>query len=674
MTIQNFAGRFPIGIRIATGFGLILIILMTLAWSGYRDTTEADSDFMRYERISTNALRILSVDAAFFDIRRQVRLYADEGDAKALGNIRAAHAKIEATLREAIPATLDPGRKANLEKIRSDVESYISKLDDLVKLRAKREKSIAEGMNPIGLKAREDISEIVRTAMADGDFEVAAMAGIVQEKLLLARLDAVKFLATDDPHQLDRARASIAAYITAISGLHERLQNPARRHLAEEGKALAGRYLAAVNEAAEATHATQALINDTMAKAATEIGDLSARTVAAQKKALEEDSHEINEAFDASISLASRLAIGALVTGILLAWFVARSITVPVKGMTATMTQLARGDLGVQVPALENRDEIGEMAQAVQVFKDNAIEVERLKAEQIAQERRSAEEKKRSMHQLADQFEGSVKGIVTTVSSSSRQLQGTAQHMSTNAEQTNRQCMAVSAAAEQASVNVQTVASATEELSSSVNEISRQVSESTRIAGAAVEEANRTNSTVAGLQEAADKIGAVVQLINDIAGQTNLLALNATIEAARAGDAGKGFAVVASEVKNLANQTAKATEDIQNQVGQMQSVTQTTVDAIRSITGTIQRMSEISTTIASAVEEQGAATREISRNIQEASRGTSEVSSNIQGVVGAARETGEGAQETLGAANNLSSAAENLSREVERFIGTIRRG
>ena len=367
--------------------------------------------------------------------------------------------------------------------------------------------------------------------------------------------------------------------------------------------------------------------------------------------------------------------IASLGLGILLMLLIVRSgITEPLSARGNVMSRLAGGTRDVESPGADRKDEVGEMARTVQVFKDNAIEVERLKAEQIAQERRAAEEKKRSMHQLADQFEGSVKGIVTTVSSSSRQLQGTAQHMSTNAEQTNRQCMAVSAAAEQASVNVQTVASATEELSSSVNEISRQVSESTRIAGAAVEEANRTNSTVAGLQEAADKIGAVVQLINDIAGQTNLLALNATIEAARAGDAGKGFAVVASEVKNLANQTAKATEDIQNQVGQMQSVTQTTVDAIRSITGTIQRMSEISTTIASAVEEQGAATREISRNIQEASRGTSEVSSNIQGVVGAARETGEGAQETLGAANNLSSAAENLSREVERFIGTIRRG
>ncbi len=371
------------------------------------------------------------------------------------------------------------------------------------------------------------------------------------------------------------------------------------------------------------------------------------------------------------------VTLGITLTGmllcLLLAWTIAQvGISRPISGLVARMGSLAAGDTAITVEGQDRGDEIGAMARALEVFKQEALEKARMHADQERQKRQAEEDKHRTLTQLADAFDTSVKHVVSTVSSAAQQLQHTAQILSANAEQTNRQCTVVAAAAEQASANVQTVAAATEELTSSINEISRQVSESTRIGTTAVEEANRANVTVNGLAEAAQKIGEVVQLINNIASQTNLLALNATIEAARAGEAGKGFAVVASEVKSLANQTAKATDDIQAQVGQMQSVTGTTVDAIKNITATIRRMSEISTTIASAVEEQGAATREIARNVGEASKGTQEVSSNISGVSRAANETGRGANETLLAANNLGTQSETLSREVERFTSKVR--
>lgn len=264
-----------------------------------------------------------------------------------------------------------------------------------------------------------------------------------------------------------------------------------------------------------------------------------------------------------------------------------------------------------------------------------------------------------------------VKEVVDVVASASTELQATAETMSAAAEETNQQSAAVAAASEQASTNVQTVASAAEELSSSIREISQQVANSTKVAKSAVTEAERTNTTIQGLAQAAEKIGEVVNLINDIASQTKLLALNATIEAARAGDAGKGFAVVASEVKNLADQTAKATTQIAAQISGIQSVTQEAVTAIGNIGTTISQLDETSTAIASAIEQQGAATQEISRNVQQAAQGTQEVSSNIQGVREAASQTGAAASEMLQSSGELSKQADSLRTEVEAFIARI---
>ena len=363
------------------------------------------------------------------------------------------------------------------------------------------------------------------------------------------------------------------------------------------------------------------------------------------------------------------LALLALVVGGTLV--IARGISRPLTWVTGAISRLADRDTGVVIGYTDRRDEIGDLARALDVFKGHLLEAERLAGEQrqvqLARQRRA----ERIESFIAD-FEQAMAAVVTGVATAGTQLQADAQTLAGTADRTNRQSVAVAAAAEQASSNVQTVAAATEELTASVGEISRQVTESAHIADTAVEEAGRTNGTVAGLSDAARKIGDIVQLINDIASQTNLLALNATIEAARAGEAGKGFAVVASEVKNLANQTAKATEDIQGQVAQMQAVTGTAVDAIKSISGTIRRMSEITTTIASSVEQQGAATQEIARNVAQASQGTSEVSNNIGGVTEAAGSTGVMAAQTLCAAETLNHQATRLRSEVDSFIGRVR--
>lgn len=388
-----------------------------------------------------------------------------------------------------------------------------------------------------------------------------------------------------------------------------------------------------------------------------------------QMDLVREETNQVTQSSIRNFLILSGLAIAV---SLALAVVIGRMIGGPIVGMTHAMRQIADGDLTTAIPAANRRDEIGEMAEALTIFKANALRVKTFEAEQERAKVEAAEHSRAEMMKMADAFESAVANVVSIVASAAVEMQHSAEAFSASAKETSGQSTAVAAATEQASSNVQMVAVSAEQLSVSIAEIAGQVGKSSTIAGQAVEQARQTDGTIRKLTEAAEKIGTVVEMISTIASQTNLLALNATIEAARAGEAGRGFAIVANEVKELAAQTAKATNEIAAQIGFIQGATQDSTDAIAQIGRTIDDMNGIGLAISSAIEQQRTVTLDISRNAQEAARGTQDVATNITRVNTAMTETGAAVSQLLGASGELAGQSNVLNRKVAEFLERVR--
>jgi len=671
----NLLGWFN-NIRISTkiyiGFGVMVVAMLAISVTAVYELKITNDNFSTYRGIARNTNLVGRLQANMLMTRLGVKDFVISASDKAVATVNERVVKAKDFAAQTSDAVEDPEILKSVETMADEIAEYESTFQRVTEFQAERNVLVNDVLNVRGPKMEKNLSKVMESAFADNDAEAAFFAGVTQKHLLLARLYVQKFLIQNDQPSLDRANQEFADMSKVLSDLLPRLQNPTRRQLTQD--VIDGRqvYVDAFQQVAQIIASRNDLIRNKLDK----IGPMVAGQIEEVKLTYKGRQDTLGPLAEAEVEFAtwmeSILSVVALLFSIAAAWLIARMVSRPVIGMTEAMQRLANDDLSVDIVGTERKDEIGAMAQSVQVFKDNAIRVKQLQKEQADAEQRSVEEQKAAMNRMADEFEADVRGVVDAVASAATEMQATAQSMSSAAGSAADQSNAVAAASEEATSNVQTVAAAAEEMASSIGEIGRQVDESASIAGNAVQQAEKTNQSVQALSEAAQKVGEVVDLINDIASQTNLLALNATIEAARAGEAGKGFAVVASEVKNLANQTARATEEIAAQISNMQHETQDAVSAIGEIANVIGRMNEIAVTISSAVEQQGAATGEISNNVQQAATGTREVSSNISGVSQVVSDTGTSANDVLSAAGELSQQAEMLRGKVDTFVERVR--
>lgn len=652
--------------RILAGFAALILLQAGVAVAVWRTDLRVSEATTASILAEQNVTTIVDVRAGVSSVQVNLGTYARTGAAEDRNNTETAISALTAMVNA-------QGENASgLAGLKSSIDGIRSALGTVLAVSVARRDSQAT-LALTGLEAENALTALTQAATKAPD---RAMVEAVSDLLakashLLAYVQ--RYAASGETSDATVMRDTLPAVEAALMALLQDQAGltPRMTRIIDAARPSLGRLLAEADIFAKASTARITALNQAEAaarQARSVIADMRQALGTARMTRME----EVADARRTMRYTTFGAAAASGLIGVVLAIVVGMSITRPIGRLAAAMRGLAQGKLELDVPDLARRDEIGGMAQAVQVFKDNMILTSRLTDEQAAMKAEAAATRRAAIAATADTFEAKIGGLVGLLSSAATELEHTARAMSGTASDTNGRAATVAHAAESASHGVNTVAAAAEQLSASIGEISRQVAQSSKIAGRAVEDAKRTDRIVGKLSQGAEKIGRVVSLISDIAGQTNLLALNATIEAARAGDAGKGFAVVASEVKNLATQTARATEDIGAEIAEVQAATNEAVSAIGAILRTIEDVSAIASNIAAAVEQQGAATNEIARNVQQTAQSTQDVTHHIGGVSQAANDTGTAAGQVLHAAGDLSRQAEELSSEVGRFITDVR--
>ncbi|HTG07397.1 MAG TPA: HAMP domain-containing methyl-accepting chemotaxis protein [Bradyrhizobium sp.] len=652
------------------GFAVVLAISAVSMGIAYLGFERVSVGVASYRKSVSEADLARNIDRELISYRALARYYVvtgKEDDGKAA---LAAEASLKDAIDQSMKGTTNPAGLEQITRLAREFRTFTKIFADILKVKSESALVTQNQLTRGGTMLRYKLDDLASNA-AEAELPAVELGA----KQVTAQYQAATALANTFVINSDQTVATSALArlkfvensLRAISSTDEKIvQN------VKEVSALLDEYRKSLSKLVENSKSIDELTTE-MAESATAIMQGSG----AMKAALLSDQQRLESESDASIGeterLIAMLAAGGFLLGGVLAVLLGKGISRPMTAMCKAMRELAGGNFDVVLPGLGRRDELGEMAAAVEEFKLQAIvKAERDAAAQDAQNRASSAARRTELIRFADDFEAAVGAIVSNVSSSAVQLESAAGTLTRTAETTQNLSSRVAGASEEASSNMQSVATATEELSASVDEIGRRVRESNKIAEAAVLQAQQTDGRIGKLSRAAQQIGDVVKLITAIAEQTNLLALNATIESARAGEAGRGFAVVASEVKSLAGQTAKATDEISSHISGMQDATQESVAAIKEIGGTIAEISNIASSIASAVEQQSSATQEIARSVQTVAQGTQEAAANIMQVNRGATETGSASEEVLNSAKSLSTESTRLREELDRFMANIR--
>jgi len=652
------------------GFAGVLAISAISLGIAYLGFDRVSGAVVAYRTSVTEADLARNIDRELISYRALVKYYVvtgKEDDAKAA---QAAEATLKEAIEKAIAGAKKPARLEGLNKLAADFKSFAETFAQIVKVKGESALVVQNQVQTNANMFKYKLDDIVSSASEAESQAIADGVKRVTEQFQAASAAANIFVINADQTVAANALARLNFVEHAFDAIYS-MDDKVAAGL-KEAKGFLVAYRKALQKLVENTKTIDDLVTEMSGSAgaiARASGAMKADLVAEQQR-LEAESDTMVGSTEHLIVM---LAVGGILLGALLAILLGRGISQPMIMMCRAMRELASGNFDVVLPGLGRKDELGEMAGAVEEFKLQAVaKAERDAAAQDAQNREVSAARRAELIRFADDFETAVGSIVSNVSASAGHLEQAAGTLTRTAETTQGLSSQVAGTSEQASSNIQSVASATEELSVSVEDIGKRVRESNRIAEAAVVQAQETDGRIGKLSRAAQQIGDVVKLITAIAEQTNLLALNATIEAARAGDAGRGFAVVAAEVKSLANQTAKATEEISNHISGMQDATQESVAAIKQIGTTIGQISSIASAITTAVEQQGGATQEIARNVQSVAQGTREAAVNILEVNRGATETGSASGEVLSSAKALSSESTRLRAELDRFMQNIR--